>query len=168
MRTANPTKRHVTINVAQRCRNIAGVTLTELLIAMAIIGIMAGIAAPSFSDLMTKQRTKAVAADIYIALSKARSEAIKRNTSVTLSPKSGTTTWQAGWEIFNPTDAASRLEDHNPVSGITITGPTSVVYLNSGRVRGTTAPTFDISSSDSHACVTVSLSGLPTQKSSSC
>ncbi|HYD60473.1 MAG TPA: GspH/FimT family pseudopilin [Noviherbaspirillum sp.] len=145
-----------------------GFTLTELLIGVAIVSLLASIAAPSFSDLMAAQRTRAGATDLYLALAKARSEAIKRNTNVTLSKKGAN--WQDGWEILNPTDNTIKLEDHNAVTGITITGPTSVVYLSTGRVRGTTRPSFDfsISGTSAAACVTVDLSGLPTQKSSPC
>lgn len=149
-------------------RRFAGFTLIELMVAVAVVGILAAIAAPSFSDLIAKQRAKAAATDLYLALAKARSEAIKRNSNVTLSPKSGS--WAAGWDIVNPSDATAKLEDHNAISGATITGPASVVYLTTGRVRGSTKPEFDISvtGSSAHTCVSVDLSGLPTQKSTSC
>ena len=126
------------------------------------------LAAPSFTTLIASQRTRAGATDLYLALAKARSEAIKRNTNVTLSPKGGN--WHDGWEIVNPSDSTSKLEDHNALSGITIAGPASVVYQSTGRVRGSTQPEFDFSfpGTSAVACVTVDLSGLPTQKSSSC
>ena len=148
--------------------HVAGFTLPEVLVAVAIVSILAAMAAPSFSDLIASQRTRAGATDLYLALVKARSEAIKRNTNVTLSPKGGN--WHDGWEIANPADPASKLEDHNALTGITIAGPASVVYQSTGRVRGSTQPEFDFSFSGTSAvaCVTVDLSGLPTQKSSSC
>lgn len=138
------------------------------MVAVAVVGILSAMAAPSFSDLIAKQRAKAAATDLYLALAKARSEAIKRNSNVTLSPKSGN--WAGGWDIVNPSDATAKLEDHNAVTGATITGPASVVYLTTGRVRGSTKPEFDISvtGSSAHICVSVDLSGLPTQKSTSC
>lgn len=138
------------------------------MVTVAVVGVLAAFAAPSFSDMIARQRTRAAATDLYLALAKARSEAIKRNTSVTLSPKSGN--WASGWEIVNPSDTAAKLEDHGAVSAATITGPSSVVYLTTGRVRGSTRPEFDISvtGSTAHACVSVDLSGLPTQKSASC
>lgn len=138
------------------------------MVAVAVVGILSAMAAPSFSDFIAKQRAKAAATDLYLALAKARSEAIKRNSNVTLSPKSGN--WAGGWDIVNPSDATAKLEDHNAVTGATITGPASVVYLTTGRVRGSTKPEFDISvtGSSAHICVSVDLSGLPTQKSTSC
>lgn len=146
----------------------AGFTLTELLVATGIVAILAGLAAPGVSDLIASQRSRAAGTDLYLALMKARSEAIKRNTNVTLSPKGGS--WDLGWQILDPADASIKLEDHNPLSNMTITGPSSVVYQSTGRVRGNSRPQFDISVSGTSAaaCVTVDLSGLPTQKSSSC
>lgn len=138
------------------------------MVTVAVVGILAAFAAPSFSDMIARQRTRGAATDLYLALAKARSEAIKRNASITLAPKSGN--WASGWEIASPTDATMKLEDHGAVTAATITGPGSVVYLTTGRVRGSTRPQFDISvsGSDAHACVSVDLSGLPTQKSTSC
>lgn len=145
-----------------------GFTLVEVLATLAIVGVLSAIAAPSFSELVAKQRTRAAATDLYISLSKARSEAIKRNVSITLSPKDGN--WAAGWQIMNPSDSTARIEDHNPITGADISGPASVVYLTTGRVRGGTRPEFDISipGTAAHACVTVDLSGMPTQKSAPC
>lgn len=148
-----------------RARCAAGFTLTELLIGVGIVSILGALAAPGMSDLINSQRARATGTDLYLALAKARSEAIKRNTNITLSPKSGS--WESGWEI---SDASTKLEDHNPVTNLTISGPTSVVYQSTGRVRGSARPQFDISVSGASAaaCVTVDLSGLPSQKSSSC
>src|ERR1700712_3687111 len=84
-------------------RNAAGFTLIELMVTVSIVAILALIAGPSLSGLIATQRIKAVAADLYVALSKARSEALKRNVNVTLSPKTANT-WQAGWEIRDPSD----------------------------------------------------------------
>ena len=151
---------------------IAGFTLPELLVAVSIVSILAALAAPSFSSLIASQRARASAADLYLALAKARSEAIKRNTSVTLSPKAGL--WHNGWELNAPAVTAGDpdilIEEHNAINGAAITGPASVIYQSTGRVRGSTRPEFNFTfpGTDAEACVTVDLSGLPTQKSSSC
>lgn len=147
-----------------------GFTLIELLVTIAIIGVLAGLAAPSFSTLVANQRVKSVASDLHTALVKARSEAIKRNASVTLSPNEPDD-WEAGWNILDPADAARKLEDHGAVAGIVIAGPDEVVYQSSGRLRGNTIPSFDISAPGATArwCGTVDLSGRPhLKKASSC
>lgn len=155
--------------VRGRQRNIAGFTLVELMVTVSIVAILAVVAGPSFSSLIANQRVKGVAADLYVALSKARSEAIKRNANVKLSPKTANT-WQAGWKILDPSDATRTLEDHAAISSATIVGPADLTYRTSGRVSGTAAPTFDITASGttSHWCVTIDLTGRPYQKATAC
>ena len=168
MGPAHPHNKYAAGRRRPACPRRAGFTLPELLITVAIVSILAALAGPSYSNLIASQRARTASTELYLALAKARSEAIKRNTNVTLSPKSGD--WKNGWEILNPSDATAKLEDHNAVSGMTITGPASVVYQSTGRIRGNTRPAFDFSVADASAaaCVTVDLSGLPVQKSSSC
>lgn len=139
-----------------------GFTLIEMVIVVAILSILAAAAAPSFSTLIATQRTRSAANDLHAALVKARSEALKRNTNVTLSPNVAND-WQAGWQILDPADATRKLEDHAAVSNIAITGPASVTYQSSGRIKGSSIPSFDISASatSTHRCVTVDLSGRP-------
>ncbi len=57
----------------------AGVTLLELLVAMAILGILLGLALPSFSTFLANTRVRAVADGLYSGLQIARMEALKRN-----------------------------------------------------------------------------------------
>ena len=148
-----------------------GFTLVELMVVVAIAAILAGVAAPSFSKAIASQRAKSAGTDVYLALLKARSEAIKRNAAVTLAPKTGG--WQNGWQIVNPVDATDILEDHGVAAGATITGPTSVVYRPSGRLlAGSAASVVVTVGSGSNAtsqCVAVELNGQPyTKAGSSC
>lgn len=157
---------------------VAGFTLIELIITVVIASILASIAIPSFSGLMAEQRAKAVATDLVIALTKARSEAVKRNASVTLAANAGG--WQNGWQIF-PTGTSSNILDNHGATPTAIaidadfTGSgSSVIYQNSGRLHPTLTGTvsFTITSSQSasgYRCVTTDLSGRPnTKKTSPC
>jgi type IV fimbrial biogenesis protein FimT len=149
-------------------RHAAGVTLVELLTALAIMATVAAIAAPSFGSLIGGQRAKAASSELHASLTRARSEAIKRNAEVTLAPKAGR--WESGWTIPNPADSGHKIEDHAALNGATVTGPASVVYLPNGRVKGNTAPSFDIAlpNASRHRCVQVDLSGRPYLKPAAC
>jgi type IV fimbrial biogenesis protein FimT len=144
-----------------------GFTLIELLTIVAITAILSAMAAPAFKSLVAGQRARATSTDLYAALVLARSEAIKRNTQVTLAPAA---TWQAGWRIPNPSDTGHPVANHGPVPGATITGPTAVVYLPNGRVASDTPPSFDIAvdGAATHRCVQVDLSGRPRLQASGC
>ncbi len=139
----------------------AGFTLIELLVVLVITAILSSMATPAFKSLVAGQRARAASTELYAALVLARSEAIKRDTEVTLQPVTGA--WQHGWTIPNPTDTGHPVLNHGGVPGASIAGPGSVVYLSNGRVASDTPPSFDIGvdGSPSHRCVQVDLSGRP-------
>ena len=142
----------------------AGFTLSELLIVVAIIGIIAAYAVPSFNNLMVNERIKSASFEVTAALNLARSEAIKQNGAVTLTPTSGTTAWAGGWTTIGPDAAVITAQGAYP-SSIVITGPTSIVYNRSGRSASSATVTLQVASSTagstSPRCISVALTGQP-------
>lgn len=61
----------------------AGFTLVELMITLAVAGVLLAIAVPSFNQMIVATRLATQANEIVAAVSLARSEAIKRNASIT-------------------------------------------------------------------------------------
>ena len=60
-------------------------TLVELLTVITIVGIVAAMAGPGFHDFIVQQRIRAAAYELIADLNFARSEAVKRNATVTIS-----------------------------------------------------------------------------------
>lgn len=143
-----------------------GFNLIELVVVIAIISILATVAVPSFTGMITRMKAKGAATDLYMALMKTRSEAIKRNANVTLAIASG----GKGWTIYPSAAEGNVLEDHTVNGNVSISGAGSVEYNGSGRIAGVVS--FGIQavmgSESVESCVSTSLSGLPKVKKSAC
>lgn len=83
-----------------------GFTLIELIVAMAVFGILVMIAVPSFTSLMDSIRVKRAADAISAFMVNAKSEAIKRNASVRVvfQSESSGASWCAGMTTLNTCD----------------------------------------------------------------
>lgn len=147
-----------------------GFTLTEIMIAVAILGILTAIALPSFRQYIANQRIKSVSFDLVATLSLARSEAVKRNATVDINPASGG--WVNGWTI---TAGTTNVRSYAGYSGVAVSdtaGLTKLSYGSDGRLA-TAATNFSITPATSingvsDRCVKVNLSGKPLSQLGAC
>lgn len=148
-----------------------GFTLPELLIVVTVMGVLLAAGVPSFVEFIKNQRVKTASFDVFSSLVVARSEAITRNTSVTITPTT-TANWANGWTITYVDGAATIvLREQGTMPNITITGPASVTYRGSGRLTGSTTPQFQLTASGATVvtrCINVDLSGRPVSKATAC
>jgi type IV fimbrial biogenesis protein FimT len=148
-------------------RPARGFTAIEMMVVVAIIAILTAFAAPYMSQMVRKQRLRTASFDVFSSLTLARSEAIKRNVSVTMAPVGGD--WAQGWTV---TDAnGNLLRSQGSVDNLAIAGPINVVFTGTGRLSLGILPfSIDtvIGSNTVYRCVSVDLSGRPVSKESAC
>jgi type IV fimbrial biogenesis protein FimT len=89
-----------------------GYTLLELMVTVTIVGILMGVAVPSFTSVIDSNRLTTYANDLVTALNFARSEAIKRGQQVTVRRKGVTSAqWELGWDVFVDRDKSNAFND---------------------------------------------------------
>ena len=95
-----------------------GFTLIELVMTMAIAGILISIAIPSFNSTLTSSRLTNYANDLVGALNLARSEAVRRGVSVTVRKLDSDSytkigpgvNWENGWDVFTDIDDDGKFD----------------------------------------------------------
>jgi type IV fimbrial biogenesis protein FimT len=84
---------------------IKGFTVIELMIVVAVIGILLAVGLPGLQDTISRVTTNSQAKTLMASLNFARSEAIKRGTTVTVCASSSgvdcaSNVWSDGWLVF--------------------------------------------------------------------
>jgi type IV fimbrial biogenesis protein FimT len=150
-----------------------GFTVIELMIAIAIMGILLAIALPNFQQMIAGQRVRGANSDMFSALLLARSEAIKRNSSVNVVPSASG--WGGGWTVQFTSGSTTTLQKQDALDasvsvvqtesdGDVITA--NVTFGGNGRPLAASSGISFIMSSSNYGeiparCITLSLSGLP-------
>ncbi len=92
-------------------RRVAGFSLVELMLAVAIGYIILITALPAYSTMLHKNRIESASSQLYVSLNTARSEAVKRRTSVRVCPSTNSSScnnagdWSQGWIMYVDLDA---------------------------------------------------------------
>ncbi len=155
-------------------RPAQGFTLVELMVTVAVIGILAMIAVPSMTSLVSTSRVKGQSEEVTSLMQVARSEAIRRNQRVTACASAAGTTCSASAGRFvvfsaNPANPAVMevvREITLPASMQVAGSATGVIFKASGITEG--AKKFEVATSTDQRCLTVSVGGVVTVAKGGC
>jgi prepilin-type N-terminal cleavage/methylation domain-containing protein len=164
----------------QKSQSVAGFTLLELLVVVAMVGVLSAIAAPSWLSFLNTQKMNAARNDLASILRTAQTEAQSRQQSKQVS-FSSTTFSVTVRNQFNSTGGinttggvVTTLGSGNAGNNFTLTAPsTSIVFDHSGRTNASTPFIIKITrngSSTTQSCVIVTtlLGGLKAANNSMC
>lgn len=131
-----------------RAPGTRGFSLIELMVTIAVMAILMAVVVPSFTDTLLGSKLASYANSLSGSAMLARSEAIKRNATVSLCVSStgascDTGSWEQGWIVLSGTSVLHRGEALP--AGLRITEATAIerVDFRPGGV-GTTAATLTV------------------------
>jgi type IV fimbrial biogenesis protein FimT len=148
-----------------------GFTVIELMVVLTMAGILLAMALPGMRNILQAQQLKSMSFDLTADLILARSEALKRNSSVTVMPAGSS--WNQGWHISVDVSGL-RLAEREAGSSevIFVSAPDRITFDANGRV---TAPNAQLrqtlTTSDASAtprCVALDLSGRAQSSRGAC
>jgi len=116
----------------------SGFTIIELMMVIAIAGVLATVAGPSFTSMINNNRITTQTNQFILAIQIARSEAVKRGRPVSVIATNGSD-WGQGWEVIDENDVVIQNFDAIP-SGLTIVSAgskTSFTFSNGGDADST-------------------------------
>lgn len=133
-------------------QDIAGFTLLELMVTISIMAIIAGVAVPSYQNLIENNLMRTASHAFYDSLVLARSEAVKNNLPVAVCKSANSSScatsgyWDGGWLVYIDADAdgvfdssESVLQSHSALSQLTLRATDAdldqVVYQADGTQR---------------------------------
>ena len=173
----------------------SGFTIIELMVTVAVVSVLLGLAVPAFTNLIRNNRMAAQANAVVGALNYARGETATRGIPISIcaaagserdtcvAPAENATSWANGWITF--TDRTGTLGQFDgddevlqtgttPAGGFTVSSNATFVRFGVG-ATASTERTFTVIPTDTSVCITtgrrqitVGLTGRVNSSKSSC
>lgn len=138
-----------------------GFTLIELLVTVALVAVIAGVAVPSFANLVSDSRLTASTNQLNSVLNLTRSEAINRNQTLTLcSLMECDGDLSDGWQLRLSAPPNTVIRQHDRAEGgVSITANAALQFNAFGRPTRASARCLEIQANDGSRWLEVSPSG---------
>ena len=100
---------------------VLGFSLAEVLVVLALLAVLLGLAVPAVNSLRARHELQALAEEVWQSLMLARSQALAQQTRVVLCPAASDGVcdpqgqWAQGWLVFVDRQQNGRLDAEEPV-----------------------------------------------------
>lgn len=136
-----------------------GLSIFELLVTLLLLSLSLSIVLPSFTESIKEQRLRQISTEFRSAIVLARSEAVKRNTYLSLVPRG---TWSDGWCVNTDdtlfTCSSNAVAEFGLSSNMTVTSTAdAVVFDDWGRTYN--CPQFTLTIDNCSICLAVTTDG---------
>lgn len=149
-------------------KKMAGITLIELMVVISVVGITLAFGVPSMQNMIANNRSSSQSVIFVASLNLARSEAVKRGSTVFITATSGN--WANGWNVWVDDNGNAAMDaDEVLQTSVGLTGgntmaetggATELAYTSTGRITNTV--TFDLTSASGNAAHDRRVTILPT------
>lgn len=124
-------------------KNQKAFTLVELLVTVAVVGVLIVVGIPSFKEQVSNNKSKALNEDFVTRLNQARYEAVKRSARVSICASSNSTTatptctgsWTEGYILFvdgATSDASSTASVGTILGAVAKADPKAAIEVKNG------------------------------------
>lgn len=146
-------------------KTIRGISVIEVIITLAIIGVLAGVAVPGLNKQMPKHRLNGAVKKVSWDLVSARVQAIRKKRNVTFSVISAHEykIWtDKDKDSFEDSDEITITNIHDDYYNVNITSPKSPTFQSTGTVidRPDTLQPINLTNSSGSKTITITSAGL--------
>lgn len=137
---------HIRNQLISKRKSALGFSLLELLVSVALLGVLLATATPSFANIIERSKLRATSLKVSESLALARSAAVSQNRIVLLchfdqqrnciASNKRNKPWEHGWQIFTDLNENNEFDGNDTIlATMKPNSSVSVIFNQNGRLR---------------------------------